>query len=195
VATANIKKFKEIKKILARLPLEVKCLLDFKARPRIVEDGKNFFENAKKKAEITSSFYNCLSLGEDSGLQVEALGGEPGIFSSRYAGKGADDKKNIAKLLGELHNVPKNKRLARFSCWAVLADRGKSIKRFQGRISGRITLEPKGRFGFGYDPVFFIPNLQKTLAQVPLSVKNKMSHRYKAISKVRRYLDIYLKKR
>jgi len=194
VATANINKFKEIKNILGKLPLKVMCLLDFKTRPRIVEDGESFFENARKKAEIASSFYGSLSLGEDSGLEVDALGGKPGVLSSRYSGSGGDDKKNIAKLLKKLRNVPENKRSARFSCWAVLADKGKSLKRFQGQISGRITLEPKGSSGFGYDPVFLIPNLQKTLAQISLPAKNKISHRHEAISRVRQYLDIYLKK-
>lgn len=194
VATANKKKFLEIKKILGRLSLEINCLLDFKKRPKIVENGKSFFENAKKKAETASAFHGCLSLGEDSGLEVDALGGSPGIFSARYAGKDADDKKNIAKLLKKLANVPKNKRDAHFLCWAVLAYKGKSIKRFRGQIQGRITLEPKGKFGFGYDPVFLVPKLQKTLAQLPISSKNKMSHRYKAVTKVCQYLDKYLKK-
>ena len=194
VATANKKKFKEIKKILGKLPLEVKYLLDFKERPKIIENGKSFFENARIKAEATSCFYNSLALGEDSGLWVEALEGAPGIFSSRFAGKNADDKKNIAKLLKELKAVSKKDRKARFFCCLVLANKGKTLRKFEGSLSGFITLKPRGESGFGYDPVFFVPGLNKTLAQIPLSVKNKLSHRYKAISKFRRFFSNYLKK-
>lgn len=194
IATANLNKFKEIKKILGISSLSIKFLLDFRQRPCIVEDGKSFFENAKRKAEITSSFYDCLAIGEDSGLQVNALKGKPGIFSSRFAGEAADDKKNITKLLRQLRKVPFKKRKACFRCCAVLAYKGKTIKKFEGTISGVINFEPKGSSGFGYDPVFFVPTLKKTLAQVPISVKNKISHRYKAISKLKKYLANSLKK-
>ncbi|MFC1514672.1 RdgB/HAM1 family non-canonical purine NTP pyrophosphatase [Candidatus Omnitrophota bacterium] len=194
VATANKSKFKEIKKILGKLPLGVNYLLDFERKPRIVENGKTFFQNAKKKAQAASSFYGALSLGEDSGLEVVALDGRPGIFSSRFSGKGATDAKNIRKLLRELKGFPASQRRAAFVCSAVLMRKGKVVKSFQGRLSGSISASPRGSSGFGYDPVFYLPSLKKTLAQLPIGKKNKLSHRYKAIFKVRKYLRNYLKK-
>ena len=194
VATGNKKKFREIKKILGRLPVRVHCLKDFERRPRIVEDGATFFANARKKAVVTSLFYDALAVGEDSGLEVRALGGRPGILSARFSGKGATDLKNIEKLLKELKGLPASKRGARFVCCAVLAYKGKVVKKFEGTIQGRILESPKGSSGFGYDPVFYVPRLRKTLAQVPSKVKNRLSHRYKAISSLSRYLRKCLKK-
>ena len=135
-----------------------------------------------------------MAVGEDSGLAVRALGGRPGILSARFSGKGATDVKNIEKLLREMKGLPASKRRACFVCCAVLAYKGKVIKKFEGTIQGRILESPKGSSGFGYDPVFYVPRLKKTLAQVPLGVKNRLSHRYKAISSLSRYLRKYLKK-
>lgn len=194
IATGNRKKFKEIKKILAKVPLKVKCLNDFDKAPKIVEDGRTFFANAKKKAVAASLFYDALAVGEDSGLEVKALGGKPGIYSARFSGKGVTDLKNIDKLLGKLKGLPASKRGARFFCCAVLACKGRVIKKFEGSINGRILDTLKGSSGFGYDPVFYVPSLKKTLAQVPLRTKNKLSHRYKAISSLSRYLRKCLKK-
>ena len=194
VATANKKKFKEIKAILGDLPLQIKSLLDFKKKPEIVEDGQTFLENAQRKAKITSSFYNCLSLGEDSGLEVEALGGKPGVFSSRFAGKQSTDRENIKKLLRELEGLPKYKRRAKFVSQVVLACKGKILVSFKGSLAGFITFQPQGRFGFGYDPVFFLSEYKKTTAQLKPSLKNKISHRYKALSKLRKFLKDYLVK-
>ncbi|MBN2120977.1 MAG: RdgB/HAM1 family non-canonical purine NTP pyrophosphatase [Candidatus Omnitrophica bacterium] len=194
IATANKKKFKEIKKILGKNTFRIKYLLDFKERPRIVESGRSFFENARIKAIKTSLFYDSLALGEDSGLQVLALGGRPGIFSSRFAGKTADDKKNIDKLLKELKGVAYPKRKARFFCCAVLAYKGKVVGKFEGSLQGFISFKTEGGSGFGYDPVFFVPELKKTLAQVPPKVKNRLSHRYKAISKFSKFLRNYLER-
>jgi XTP/dITP diphosphohydrolase len=193
IATANKKKFREIKKILKTPSLEVKSLLDFKVRPRIIENGKTFFENATKKAKKASLFYNSYALGEDSGLMVSALGGRPGIFSARFAGKNSNDKKNIRKLLEALKNIPYSRRKAMFVCCAVFAYKGKAIQKFKGKVNGLIIEEARGSLGFGYDPVFYVPSLKKTLAQVPLKVKNRLSHRYKAISQFSRYLRNYLK--
>ncbi len=191
IATANKNKFKEIKKMFKGLSFELKCLLDFKDRPQIIEDKKTFYQNAKKKAEITSSFYGCPALGEDSGLEVFALNKEPGIYSARYAGEDSNDKKNIEKLLKELEGVPFQERGARFVCSAVLILKGKKAEEFRGQVEGFITTEPRGKGGFGYDPVFYLPELKKTMAQIPLSLKNKISHRHKAISLIKNY---FLKK-
>lgn len=194
IATGNKKKFREIKKILKDVPVKLNSLLDFPKRPHIVEDGNTFFENAGKKAEQASLFYNCWALGEDSGLEVSFLDGSPGIFSARYAGKDATDRQNIEKLLRSLEGVPKSKRHARFFCCAVLALRGKLIGKFEGTLQGLIQFKAKGTSGFGYDPVFFVPRFGKTLAQIPLSVKNTISHRYKALSKFKTYFRNYLNK-
>lgn len=194
IATANRKKYKEVKKIIGGLSLSIKSLLDFNKRPVIIEDGKTFFENAAKKAVTASSFYDSLALGEDSGLEVDFLNGKPGIYSARFSGRNADDRKNIIKLLRELRKVNWKQRKARFRCCAVLAYKGKKIRRFEGSLSGYITFIPEGSSGFGYDPVFYVPKLKKTLAKVPLSVKNKLSHRYKALVKFRDYLQNYLAK-
>ncbi len=192
VATANKKKFREIKSILEDLPFKIRCLLDFKKKPKIAEDGKTFYENAEKKAKLTSSFYECLALGEDSGLEVRALGGRPGIFSSRFAGKKSTDKRNIDKLLKELEGVSRAERGAKFISWIVLAYKGKVLGGFQGFLSGFIAFKPKGRYGFGYDPVFFLPQYKKTTAQLKPSFKNRISHRCKALKKVRAYLKKHI---
>ncbi len=194
IATANSKKYKEVKKIIGGLFLDIKSLLDFNRRPVIVEDGKSFFENAAKKAVTASLFYDSFALGEDSGLEVDFLNGQPGIYSARFSGPKANDKKNIVKLLKALRKVDWKRRKARFRCSAVLAYKGKKIRRFEGALSGYITFKPEGCSGFGYDPVFYVPKLKKTLAQVPLSVKNRLSHRYKALLKFRNYLQNYLVK-
>jgi len=194
IATANRKKYKEVKKIIGGLFLSIKSLLDFNKRPVIIEDGKTFFENAAKKAVTASSFYDSLALGEDSGLEVDSLNGEPGIYSARFSGRNANDKKNIVKLLKELRKVDWKERKARFRCCPVLAYKGKKIRRFEGALSGYIAFKPEGCSGFGYDPVFYVPKLKKTLAQVPLLVKNRLSHRYRALLKFRNYLQNYLAK-
>jgi len=130
-----------------------------------------------------------LTLAEDSGLEVEALNGGPGVRSARFAGPAKDDAANIKKLLCLLEGMPFHKRKARFICFAAIADSGKLIKVVNGYVGGLISLEPKGRFGFGYDPVFYYPPLKKNFAQLPPSIKNKISHRYKALRKVKKILQ------
>ncbi len=188
IATKNRKKFAEISKILEDVPVEIECLADFEDAPEIIESGNTFFENAAIKAKVVSKFYNCWALGEDSGLEVFALDNQPGIYSARFAGEDADDRRNIAKLLELMKDILKEKRGAQFRCCAVLANHDKVVERFDGVMKGLISFRPMGEFGFGYDPVFYIPGLKKTLAQIPPEEKNKISHRYKALTTVKNYL-------
>lgn len=193
IATRNINKFREIKKILKDLKVELVCLMDLRKDIKIKEDGNSFFENAFKKALITSGFYRLdYVLGEDSGLEVPYLKNEPGIFSRRYAGKDATDLDNNLKLLSQLKGVSKKDRRAYFRCVAALVKDGKLIKKFEGKLAGTINEMITGRGGFGYDPVFYLPHRKKTVAQLTLGEKNKISHRAKTFMKLNKFLANYL---
>lgn len=189
VATTNKKKKKELIALLKDLDVKVLTLNDFKNVPRIKEDKDTFKENAIKKAVIISRFTKTLTLAEDSGLEVEALGGEPGVHSARFAGPAKNDSANIKKLLRLLKDISFQKRKARFVCFVAIADSGRLIKVVSGSVSGLISLEPKGKFGFGYDPVFYYPPLKKNFAQLDPSVKNRISHRSKALKRAKRILQ------
>lgn len=194
IATKNKKKLEEIKEILKDLDLEITSLLDYQRTPRIVENGKTFKENAIKKAVKVAGFTKRLTLGEDSGLCVHALGKRPGVYSSRFAGKDKNDLKNNLKLLKLLEGLPFNKRRAQYWCAVALADKEGLVGVVEGRCSGLISFEMKGHFGFGYDPVFIIPKYKKTFAQLGPGVKHKISHRYQALKKLKRLLTRYLKR-
>lgn len=189
VATTNKKKKKELLALLKNLDIRILTLDDFKGIPKVREDKKTFKENAVKKAVAISRFTKRLTLAEDSGLEVEALGGLPGVHSARFAGPAKSDRANIAKLLRLLEKTPFSKRKARFVCFAAIADRGRLIKVVKGSVNGVIAEAPKGRFGFGYDPVFYYPPFRKHFAQLGPSLKNKVSHRYKALRKVKKILQ------
>ena len=192
VATKNKKKLGEIKEILSDLGLRIVSLGDYPMTPRIIENGKTFKENAIKKAVRIARFTKKLTLGEDSGLCVDALDGKPGIYSSRFAGKEKDDSKNNLKVLKLLGGLPLNKRRAHYVCAVALADKNGLVGVAEGRCSGIIGFEPKGNSGFGYDPLFIIPEYKKTFAQLGERVKHKMSHRFRALSRSRKMLFEYL---
>ncbi|NQU74111.1 MAG: RdgB/HAM1 family non-canonical purine NTP pyrophosphatase [Candidatus Omnitrophica bacterium] len=189
VATTNRKKKKELVSLLEGLGIEILTLDDFKNAPQVREDKKTFKGNAIKKAVVISRFTGALTLADDSGLKVEALGGLPGVRSARFAGPAQDDIANIKKLLRLLKGVPLYKRKAQFVCFAAIAYKGKLIRVVDGSVSGVVSLEPKGKFGFGYDPVFYYPPLKKNFAQLAPSIKNKISHRYKALKKTKKILQ------
>lgn len=180
VATRNRGKVKEI---LDFLPpgAEVLTLADFPHLPPVVEDGKSFLENAVKKAREVAMATGITALADDSGLEVEALNGAPGIFSARYAGEGAKDEENNAKLLRELEGVPWEKRRARFVCVIAVATPEGRVYTARGVCEGFITFEPRGDKGFGYDPLFYVPELDKTFAELEGEEKHKVSHRGKAL--------------
>ena len=189
IATQNKSKLKEIRQILKGLNLRIVSLADLKKKVRIVENGKTFLANARKKAIPISRVYSDdYILGEDSGLEVDYLKGAPGIYSKRYAGKSGNQKKNNQKLLKNLQEVPVRKRGANFHCCLVLAKSGRVLKVFEGRLKGRVASQERGSNGFGYDPVLYLSGYKKTEAQLPLSVKNRISHRAKAFGKLKKYL-------
>ncbi len=193
-ATRNRHKVREIRKILGDLGVKVLSLEGFIDTPEVLEDKNTFEGNASKKARIISRFTHRLTIADDSGLEVDALGGRPGVKSARFAGKEQDYHKNNKKLLGMLDGVPSRKRKARFVCVISIAKDGKVLEVVRGTCGGRISFEMKGKTGFGYDPVFISPAYGKTFAELGPAIKNRISHRYRALKKARnaiiRLLDI-----
>ena len=182
LATRNKAKTQEIAHILQDLPLEIFSCLDFPHVPPIIEDGETFRENAVKKAEGVSSYLRMPALADDSGLEIEALGGRPGVLSSRFAGSEGNDADNIWKVLDLMKDVPEHRRRARFRCVIALAQPGQATKTVEGECSGIIAFEPRGTSGFGYDPIFIFPECNKTFAELGEEVKNRISHRAKALT-------------
>lgn len=193
VATKNKKKLEEIREILEDLNLKITSLSNYRRIPRIIENGRTFKENAVKKAIKIARFTKKLTLGEDSGICVDALKGKPGIYSSRFAGRDKDDLKNNLKLLKLLADLPLNKRKAHYACAVALADKDGLVGVVEGRCSGLIGFALKGNFGFGYDPVFVVPKYKKTFAQLGPSIKHKMSHRFRALRKAKNIILDYFK--
>ena len=184
VATTNPGKFAEVESYLKQLPLEILSLKSLERYPEVNEDGATFEENALKKARALAEFSGLLTLADDSGLEVDALNGAPGIYSARYSGAEGNDEKNNEKLLDELRQVPEEKRAARFVCALALCDpRGGDLKSWTVRQScaGRIGFELKGANGFGYDPLFFYPPFGKTFGEIDRATKATVSHRGKAL--------------
>ncbi len=183
VATGNKGKAKEIAEILAPFGVTIKTLADVDDPPEIVEDGDTFEANARKKAVEVFERYGIPVLADDSGLVVDALDGAPGVFSARYSGKESTDEKNNAKLLAELERVgatTPESRKARFVCAMVfVSDEGELVS--FGTVEGQIALKPSGTNGFGYDPLFFIPEKGRTAAELAPEEKNAISHRGKAL--------------
>ncbi len=179
LATHNAGKTKEIVDLLAPFPVTVKNLDDFGPIPPIEEDGTTFDENAYKKASLTARYLGLPALADDSGLTVNALGGAPGVHSARYAGPSASDQDRCDKLLSELGD--KGNRQAAFECVISLAVPTGPALTYEGRCEGLITSEPAGSNGFGYDPIFFYPPLNKTFAQLTMAEKSQVSHRGKAL--------------
>jgi len=187
-ATKNEGKIKELTEMFASMDIELVSLNHFEFLPEIVEDGKNYLENALKKAKIISEFTGETVIADDSGLQVDCLGGEPGVYSARYAGEGATDEENNVKLLAKLKDVPQEKRTASFFCALVLYDRNGRYHSFEAGWPGRIIDKGRGTNGFGYDPIFLSPLLNKTAAELPPEIKNKISHRGQAFAKLKSHL-------
>lgn len=185
VATRNKKKLSELKRLLKGLQIKVVGLSDFNRLPQVKEDGQTFRANAKKKALAISSCIDRVVLADDSGLEVPALSNKPGVNSARYAGPAQSDKKNIAKLLRKMKRFTGRRRRASFRCVICLSKGRKIIKIVEGRIEGKITTQPKGSFGFGYDPVFIPSGFEKTFAQLGAGVKDAISHRSLALKKAK----------
>ncbi|SDF32315.1 XTP/dITP diphosphatase [Sporolituus thermophilus] len=181
VATRNAGKVAEIAAALADLPVNLRSLRDFGAIPDAVEDGDTFAANAVLKAKHYARYTGMACLADDSGLEVDALGGAPGVFSARYAGEGAGDAANNAKLLCELAGVPIQRRSARFRCVLAFLDEDGTLLVTEGACEGIILEQPRGTGGFGYDPLLYLPELGKTVAELTITEKNAVSHRGKAL--------------
>ncbi len=194
VATHNSKKRSEIKALLKEFKgIRVMNLDDLDVLPPIiVEDGRTFRQNSVKKAVTISRFFDGLVLADDSGIEVEALGGRPGVRSARFVRKNATDKENNQKLLNLLGNTSEKKRRAKFVCNIALAKDGILLGNFEGIAKGKIAFNPKGRSGFGYDPLFIPQKHEKTFAEMAPSYKNKISHRGAALKKFKKAIRKYL---
>ncbi len=194
VATKNKKKLQEIKDILKGLRLNITSLGDYPASPRIIENGKTFKDNAIKKAVKVARETKQLTMGEDSGLCVDALGGKPGVHSSRFSGKDKSDAKNNAKLLKLLNGLSVSQRKAHYVCAVALADKDGLVGVVEGKCFGVIGFALRGTSGFGYDPLFIIPKYRKTFAELGEKIKHKMSHRYHALEKARKIILKYIER-
>ena len=183
LATNNKAKVREYKSLLQSIPYEIVTLAEQGITTVVDEVGGSLEENARLKAMALAAESQLLSLADDSGLEVEALGGEPGPLSARYAGEGASDIERINYLLARLKDVPEGKRAARFRCVIAIATPDDMVELCSGECRGFINLAPKGNQGFGYDPVFYLPELGKTMAELPLELKNQVSHRGQAARK------------
>jgi XTP/dITP diphosphohydrolase len=186
LGTRNAKKRREIEEILGDLGLELRDLGQFPDAPEVVEDGATFEDNARKKASDLARALNHWVLGEDSGLVVPALNGRPGVYSARYAGKQGDDDANNARLLAELAPLSQDRRAAYYVCTAALSDPHGEIRGVsEGRCHGIIVRELRGTGGFGYDPLFLIPEYHRTFGELSAHVKHALSHRARALAKLR----------
>jgi XTP/dITP diphosphohydrolase len=194
VASNNPGKLREYQTLLEGLPFLLTTLKDAGINMAVDEVGSSYQENAQLKAETYARLSGQLTLADDSGLEVAALGGEPGPRAARYAGENASDRERIDYLLAKLQNVPWEQRKARFCCVIGLAIPGCEVEICRGECEGYITLEPKGDKGFGYDPVFYLPEFGKTMAELSLEEKNKISHRARAAQCARAVLEKWLEK-
>ncbi len=189
LATRNRDKGAELAALLGDLGVTIRTLAEFPDAPEIVEDGETCRANAIKKAKTIARHTGLPAVADDTGLMVDALGGRPGIYAARYAGENATYEDNWRKLLRELTGVPQARRRARFVTAAAMAWPGmEPVDVVEGTLEGVIAEEPAGNQGFGYDPVFFVPELGKTLAQLTPEEKNRVSHRAKAFAKVKELL-------
>jgi XTP/dITP diphosphohydrolase len=189
LATRNPDKGAELQALLDGLGVKIRTVAEFPGAPEVVEDGETCEANAIKKAASAARHTGLLSVADDTGLMVEALGGRPGVHAARYAGDAATYEDNCRKLLGELAGVPPKNRRARFVTVAALAFPDGRLRTVEGSLEGLIAEQPAGAAGFGYDPVFYIPAMDKTLAQLSSEEKNRISHRAKAFGKLREVLE------
>ena len=193
LATRNEGKVREIRDILKEVKVKFLSMKDFPLLPILKEEGASFIENALSKAREAAKLTGKVALADDSGLEVEVLGGAPGIHSAYFAGRKRDDEKNNCRLLKLLENVPQAERKAHFKCAAVLAHPDGEAKFVEEKCSGLIAFEPKGENGFGYDPLFIVPEYNLTFAELSQEIKNKISHRAKAFRKIRHTIEEWIR--
>ncbi|MDR2395474.1 MAG: XTP/dITP diphosphatase [Endomicrobium sp.] len=188
VATTSKYKQEEIKSLLKDLDIEVISMTSFKEYPKTIENGKTLQENAIKKAKEAAKFFNSWVIADDTGLEVDYLNGEPGVLTARYAGEHCNFADNIKKLLNALIDVPFEKRTARFRTVIAIASPTGQIYLSKGEIYGIINYLESGAYNFGYDPVFYVPEYNKTFAELTSDIKNTISHRAKALQKAKMIL-------
>jgi len=188
IATLNPGKVAEYRSLLDGIPCDLVSLADAGIRGDVEETGETYDENAQLKAAVCAERSGLVTLADDSGLEVEALGGEPGVYSARYAGEDATDAERVEYLLSKMEGVPEAERGARFVCVIAIATPDGGVTFCRGECRGTIVREPRGELGFGYDPAFFIPELGRTVAELPPGVKNRVSHRGRAAAEARRVL-------
>ncbi len=188
VATQNAHKIEEISSILS--PIKVKSFLDLENPPEVDENGSTYSENAYIKAKALYDIVHEPVFADDSGLEVDALDGKPGIHSARFSGPDTNHVRNVAKMLEVMKNVPDDKRTARFRCVICYLDEKGEKQEFSGILEGKIGYEPLGKGGFGYDPIFMLPGKNCSVAQLPSEEKNVISHRAYAVEKLKKYLNI-----
>ncbi|MEI1422425.1 XTP/dITP diphosphatase [Bacillus cabrialesii] len=189
IATHNPGKVKEFKEILEPKGYDVKSLAEIGFTEEIEETGHTFEENAILKAEAVAKAVNKMVIADDSGLSIDNLGGKPGVYSARYAGEQKDDQANIDKVLSELKGIEKEQRTARFRCALAVSIPGEETKTVEGHVEGYIAEEPRGEYGFGYDPIFIVKDKDKTMAELTSDEKNKISHRADALKKLSKLLE------
>ncbi|MEW6553570.1 MAG: XTP/dITP diphosphatase [Actinomycetota bacterium] len=189
LATGNRGKIGEIRAVLSGLDIGVVTSGDLAGWPDLEEKGDTFEENAASKALTLARWAAIPALADDSGLEVEALGGRPGVLSARYAGRQGDDAANIARVLREMEGIQTGSRGARFVCVLVLASPGGEVVEVRDTCEGHITTVPRGERGFGYDPVFIAEGLERTMAELSMEEKNAVSHRGKALRRLRSLLE------
>jgi len=192
IATGNQKKLREIEEIFSGLPLEYLTLKDFPDLEEPEENGESFAENALLKAHGYSKQSGLLTLAEDSGICVDALGGAPGIYSARYAGSTKDDNDNIEKVLEEIKEIPEGRRTAHYESAVALASPDGKEEVVLGKVGGELLLKKRGTGGFGYDPIFYYPPFKATFAEIPQKEKNKVSHRFHALELAREKIKTFL---
>jgi XTP/dITP diphosphohydrolase len=188
IATTNQGKVQEFKELVKELPVAFSSLLELSGIPEVVEDGATFEENALKKARLIAQSTGMVTLADDSGLCIDALGGRPGVHSARYAGENASDEEKYRLVLEEMLGVPDSERTARFICALALVDPENNEELFRGVCEGRITHEPRGTAGFGYDPIFYFEEAGCTFAEMTRESKNAVSHRGIALRQFAEFL-------
>lgn len=189
LATRNENKVRELAAMLAGLPIRLESIGSYPDAPDVEETGATFAENAVLKAKAAAQHTGLWAMADDSGLEVDALDGQPGVYSARFAGPGATDADNNEKLLKLMADVPDDRRTARFRCAIALAAPDGRIFVDEGTCEGRIARAPRGEGGFGYDPLFVVPELGRTFAELPAAEKDRISHRGRALTAVRRRLE------
>ncbi len=195
LATTNKGKVAELRSLLAELPVEIVGLDHFTNVPEVAETGTTFLENAALKAKAIGEFTGALALADDSGLEVDALGGEPGVYSARYGEPGWNDRQRFEHLLEKIKGFPATERAARFQAAVAFYDpAGQVLETATGAVEGQIIDEPRGSNGFGYDPIFFLPEYGQTMAEIGSQHKNELSHRARAVKALLPLLRNYLEK-